>query len=72
VISVKYKVGIDCENINVRLSQHRSTTPAIKLEFLMYTDKNTLIETNMLERYKGKRKELNHEWIFNLDLSHLI
>lgn len=70
--SCKYKPGLDKEDINVRLGQHRSTTPSIKLEMLIYTDKCVLIETIMLERYKSKRNFQNHEWIFDVDKDHLI
>jgi hypothetical protein len=70
--SYKNKPGIDREDINVRLAQHRSTTPSIKLEMLIYTDKCSLVETIMLERYKSKRNFQNHEWIFDVEKDHLI
>jgi hypothetical protein len=70
--SVKYKVGIDREDINVRLAQHRSTTPKILLEYLLYTEKCALIETTMMERYESKRKYANHEWIYDTSLEHVI
>ena len=71
--SMKYKVGIDLVDVNVRLQQHRSTTPAIKLEYLLYTDKASLIEDGMLELYKENKKSyLNHEWIYDIDIKHII
>jgi hypothetical protein len=70
--SQKYKPGIDDIDINIRLAQHRSTTPAIKLEFLIYTDRNGLIEKAMLEKYKTQRDFQNHEWIFGVDISGII
>jgi hypothetical protein len=70
--SIKYKPGIDDFDINVRLAQHRSTTPSIKLEFLIYTDKNGLIEKAMLEKYRAQRDFQNHEWIFDIDVSQII
>jgi len=71
--SMKYKVGIDLVDVNVRLQQHRSTTPAIKLEYLLYTHKASLIEEGMLELYKENKKSfLNHEWIYDIDIKHII
>ena len=71
--SLKYKVGIDEVDINVRLAQHRSTTPQIRLEYLLYTDKCGLIESAMLERYNECRKPfLNHEWIYDTDVKHVV
>jgi hypothetical protein len=71
--SMKYKVGIDLVDVNVRLQQHRSTTPAIKLEYLLYTHKAPLIEEAMLELYKENKKfYLNHEWIYDIDIKHII
>ena len=71
--SMKYKVGIDLVDVNVRLQQHRSTTPAIKLEYLLYTHKAPLIEEAMLELYKENKKiYLNHEWIYDINIKHII
>ena len=71
--SMKYKVGIDLVDVNVRLQQHRSTTPAIKLEYLLYTHKAPLIEEAMLELYKENKKiYLNHEWIYYINIKHII
>ena len=71
--SNKYKVGIEGVDVNVRLQQHRSTTPAIRLEYLVYTDKNGLLEAAMLERFRDSRTPFqNHEWIYNVDLKHII
>ena len=71
--SMKYKVGIDLVDVNIRLQQHRSTTPAIKLEYLLYSNKAGLIEEAMLELYKEKKNVyLNHEWIYDVDVKHII
>ena len=71
--SDKFKVGIEGKDVNVRLAQHRSTTPGIKLEFLIYTGKCGLIEKMMLEKYKNNRDRYNnHEWIFGIDVSVLV
>ena len=71
--SQKYKVGIDLVDVNIRLQQHRSTTPAIKLEYLLYSNKAGLIEEAMLELYKEKKNVyLNHEWIYDIDIKHIV
>jgi hypothetical protein len=69
----RYKVGIDDIDVNVRLAQHRTTSPYIRVEMVMYTAKNRLIEEAMLERYTEYRKPFsNHEWIHNIDLEHIL
>ena len=70
--SVKYKPGIETVDINVRLQQHRSTTPCIKLEMLIYTKDCSLLEKNILTRYKTNRKYINHEWIYEVSKEHII
>lgn len=68
--NLKYKVGIDDVDINVRLQQHRTTLPNLKLHYLVYTNSNKNLEYTILDRHKSFRKEfLNHEWLYNLDLS---
>jgi hypothetical protein len=68
-----YKVGIDHKDINVRLGQHRTTCPELRLEYLVYTSKNSLIESMMLERYKENlRPHENHEHIYNSDILSLV
>jgi hypothetical protein len=70
--SVKFKVGIDDCDVNVRLQQHRSTTPAIKLEYLIYTDRNRILETVILQRFMAKRDFKNHEWIYDVELDDIV
>lgn len=70
--SIKFKPGIDGSDINRRLAEHRSTTPAIKLEYLIYTKDNILLEKNILKRYKVKRIYQNHEWIYETTKEHII
>jgi hypothetical protein len=70
---LKYKVGIDNEDINVRLKQYRTSIPATKLEFLVYTNSNKSTEDVILNRYMEKRKHYkNHEWIYDIEVSHII
>jgi len=70
--TLKFKPGLEGSDINRRLAEHRSTTPAIKLEYLVYTKDNVLLEKNILKRYKVKRSYQNHEWIFDITREHLI
>jgi len=70
--SIKFKPGIDGSDINRRLAEHRSTTPAIKLEYLIYTKDNVILEKNILKRYKVKRTYQNHEWIYEITKEHII
>ena len=70
--SIKFKPGIDGSDINRRLAEHRSTTPAIKLEYLIYTKENAILEKNILKRYKVKRTYQNYEWIYEISKEHII
>lgn len=69
---IKYKLGIDKVDVNVRLQQHRTTSPATKLEYLVYTRKAKLLEDSMLLRFKSERKYVNHEWVYSTDLSNIM
>ena len=69
----KYKVGIDHVDINIRLQQHRTSIPSLHLDFLVYTDKNSIIEQGMLTKFDACRKNyLNHEWIMEVELDDLV
>ena len=70
--SIKFKPGIEGCDINRRLAEHRSTTPEIKLEYLIYTKDNLIIEKNILKRYKVKRIYQNHEWIYEITKDNII
>ena len=70
--SVKFKPGFEGVDIDIRLQQHRSTTPGIKLEYLIYSKDASLIETTVLKRFESKRKLVNHEWIFDVDVNYII
>lgn len=60
----RYKVGIDNKDINTRLRQYRTSIPHTKLEFLMYTEDNSLIEKGVLTKFKNRLLPyFNHEWI---------
>ena len=69
---IAVKPGIDKVDVNVRLQQHRSTKPDIKLEYLIYTKDCSLVEKAILARYKDYRKFQNHEWIYNVSVEELI
>ena len=70
----KYKPGFEGVDINVRLAQHRSTSPGIRLEFLVYSgiSECKLLEASILQRYSGKRNHSNHEWIYEVDKENII
>ena len=74
---LQYKIGIagtgDDLDINDRLSQHRTACPGLKLEYLIYTKDNYLIEEGMKLRYHDHLQPyLNHEWIYDIKLQHII
>lgn len=61
---IRYKVGIDNKNINLRLQQYRTSIPHTRLDFLMYTTDNSLVEKCVLTKFrKNLSPHLNHEWI---------
>ena len=61
----RYKVGIDNKDINIRLRQYRTSIPHTRLEFLMYTSDNSLIERCVLTKFKNNLSpHLNHEWLY--------
>ena len=70
--SMKIKPGFEGVDIDVRMAQHRSTMPGCKLEYLIYCNDSKLIETNILKRYDSKRWITNHEWLFDIQTSHVI
>lgn len=70
--SVKFKPGFDGVDINFRLQSHRSTMPACKLEYLIYCNDADLVERAVLKKFESKRKFANHEWVYDVDISHII
>jgi len=61
---IRYKVGVDNKSINLRLQQYRTSIPHTRLDFLMYTKDNSLVEKCVLTRFrKNLSPHLNHEWI---------
>ena len=71
--SVKNKPGFEGVDIDVRLQQHRSSTAACKLEYLIYSKDAKLVETAILKKYESKKRNFkNHEWVFDVDVNHLI
>lgn len=69
----QYKVGIDDVDINVRLAQHRTSLPNLKIHFLVYTKDNKDLENIVLKRHKEARKLfLNHEWLFDTELVDIV
>jgi len=70
--SVKFKPGFEGVDIDTRLQQHRSTTPGIKLEYLIYSSDAALVETAVLKRFESKRKIISKEWVFDVDVNYII
>jgi hypothetical protein len=71
---VKYKPGFEGVDINVRLAQHRSTSPGVRLELLIYGGVSDckLMEKAMLTRYLSRREYINHEWVYKVKKDHII
>lgn len=67
-----FKIGFDGEDINVRLEQHRTTYPNLKLYYLCYTPHASLLESNMLIRFNDKKIMLNHEIISDVTINILV
>lgn len=68
----KFKVGI-ADDFNERLGQYRTSIPEVRAEFLMYVEKNWVIEEVLLSRFQQQRKPyLNHEWVYDLELSDIV
>ena len=70
--SVRYKPGFEGVDIDIRLKAHRSSIPGCKLEFLIYTEDASLVETSVLKRFKSKKWSANHEWLINIDVNTVI
>jgi len=70
--TIRCKPGFDGFDIYSRLAQHRSTEPACKLEFLIYTKDADLVEKAVLTRFTSKRWVANHEWLFDIDVNIVI
>jgi len=70
--SVKFKPGFEGVDVFTRMQQHRSTMPGCRLEYLIYSNDSDLIEKAVLKRFESKRKIVNHEWIFDIDVDYII
>ena len=70
--SLKFKPGFEGVDVFTRLKQHRSTMPGCKLEFLIYSKDSDLLEKTVLKRFESKRNVVNHEWIFDIDVEHIV
>lgn len=71
-VTTKYKVGIDNEDINVRLQTYRTSIPSTKLEYLVYTKSNKLLEDCILQKFSNNREYINREWIYRVEINQLI
>ena len=54
------------------MQQHRSTMPACKLEYLIYTNDAYLLEQAVLKRFESKRMFANHEWVYDVEVNYII
>ena len=70
--SMKFKPGFEGTDIDVRMQQHRSTMPACKLEYLIYTNDAYLLEQAVLKRFESKRMFANHEWVYDVEVNYII
>ena len=43
----------------------------IRLEYLIYSNDSDLVEKAVLKRFESKRKIVNHEWIFDVDVDYI-
>lgn len=69
----RYKIGIANDDFNERLSQYRTSIPNIRVNYLVYTEKNNTVEQSLLSRYEYARKpHLNHEWLHDVALDQII
>ena len=69
----KYKVGIDGKDINLRLQQHRTDIPTLKIEYLAYTEDCDLLEKSILKKYREKLTPFkNHEWIYGIKIEEIL
>lgn len=69
--SVKFKPGFEGVDVFTRMQQHRSTMPGCRLEYLIYSNDSDLVEKAVLKRFESKRKIVNHEWIFDVDVDYI-
>jgi hypothetical protein len=69
--SVKFKPGFEGVDVFTRMQQHRSTMPGCRIEYLIYSNDSDLVEKAVLKRFESKRKIVNHEWIFDVDVDYI-
>jgi hypothetical protein len=46
--------------------------PGCRIEYLIYSNDSDLVEKAVLKRFQSKRKIVNHEWIFDVDIDYII
>jgi prophage antirepressor-like protein len=66
-----YKIGMT-DDINDRLQTYRTAMPNVKIRYLIFTNKNKLVEDMVKARYESDFIYLNHEYIHNVKLSDII
>jgi len=66
-----FKIGFDGIDINERFRAYRTSIPLMKIRFMVFTPKASLIEECMLSRFHDYLVENNHEFISNISLLEL-
>lgn len=67
----RYKIG-KTNNINKTLKSYRRNAPYTLLDYLFYTNKMTLLEDNILNKYISDRRPINHEVIEDIELKTIV
>lgn len=57
-----FKIGIS-DNLNERLKTYRTSIPNMKVLYILYSSKASLLEQCLLSRYSDYRVENNHEFL---------
>lgn len=67
----KFKIGFDGIDINERFRTYRTSIPLMKICFMVFSPKASLIEECMLLRFQDYLVENNHEFMSNISLLEL-
>jgi uncharacterized C2H2 Zn-finger protein len=65
------KIGVT-DNINTRLATARTSVPDLRLEYLVFLDKNELLESAMKEKFRDSFLEINHEIVNKVNVKDLV
>ena len=62
-----FKIGVS-DNLNNRLKIYRTSIPCMKVLYIIYTSKASILEQCLLSRYSDYRVENNHEFLKDISL----